>query len=189
MTPRQIRTYKSFLRHELQKAVKKISKNSRKRRGQKIIRTLTRTFAFKRAQNIMTYVPVSGEIDTREILSLAGCRHKNIYVPKIDSWRKNMSAVRIKNPRVDLKKGTYGIMEPRGRHLRKLSPARLDLVIVPGLGFDRYGGRLGRGAGYFDCFLRRTKKAKKIGLAFREQMRKKIPMESHDVFLDRVIVG
>lgn len=154
-----------------------------------MIRALTRSAEFKRARNIMTYVPLSNEVDTWTFLSDASRHQKNIYVPKIHARRKTMSAVKISNPIKDLKKGSYGIFEPRGRHLPRLNPSRLDLVIVPGLGFDRSGGRLGRGAGYFDRFLKRTGKAKKIGLAFREQMKRKIPMESHDVYLDRVIVG
>ena len=153
------------------------------------MRVLFRSAEFKHARNIMTYVPVSGEVDTRDFLSGAFCRDRNIYVPKINSVRKTMTPVQVNNPARNLKRGSYGIMEPHGHHLKKLNPAKLDLVIVPGLGFDRSGGRLGRGAGYFDRFLKRTKKAKKIGLAFREQIKKKIPMESHDVFLDRVIVG
>ncbi|MBI3306310.1 MAG: 5-formyltetrahydrofolate cyclo-ligase [Candidatus Omnitrophica bacterium] len=173
----------------MRKAIGAISGNSRKRRSRKIIRALVRTVEFKQARNIMTYIPISGEVDTRTVLLSARKGHKKIYVPKINSSRKTIAAIRISNPSLELKKGKYGILEPCGRHLSRLNPAKIDLVIVPGLGFDRSGGRLGRGAGYFDRFLKRTKKAKKIGLAFREQMRKKIPMESHDVFMDRVIAG
>ena len=189
MKSRPIQEHKSFLRHELRQAVKKITKNSRRHRSQKISRSLMRSAEFKRAHHIMIYVPIAGEVDTRDFLSQAFCQDKNIYIPKINSTTKKMTPIQIKNPKSELKRGTYGIMEPHGRHLKRLNPAKLDLVIVPGLGFDRSGGRLGRGVGYFDRFLKRAKKAKTIGLAFREQIRKKIPMERHDVYLDRVMIG
>ena len=68
-------------------------------------------------------------------------------------------------------------------------PEELELVIVPGLGFDREGGRIGRGEGYFDRFLAEAKRAYKIGLAFECQMVERVPCESSDVILDEILVG
>ncbi len=63
----------------------------------------------------------------------------------------------------------------------------MDVIVVPGVGFDRAGGRLGRGGGYYDRALRSAPKVPKIGLCFREQLVKKIPMAKRDVRVDKVI--
>lgn len=135
----------------------------------------------------MTYVALSDEVDTRELILKALALRKNVYAPRIFKKRKEIGIFQIRHPRKDLRKGTYGIQEPGALSFHQGNPARLDLVIVPGLGFDRRGGRLGRGGGYFDRFLLKTNRARKIGLAFREQMVRKIPIGSHDIRVDRVI--
>lgn len=68
----------------------------------------------------------------------------------------------------------------------------LDLMLMPGLGFDLKGGRLGRGKGFYDTYLRRCSEHPKgkpytIALAFKEQICKKIPVDSNDVFIDEVL--
>jgi 5-formyltetrahydrofolate cyclo-ligase len=63
----------------------------------------------------------------------------------------------------------------------------MDLIIAPGVAFDRRGGRLGRGGGYYDRLLRRAEKVPVIGLCFREQLVKKVPMKPHDVRMNKVI--
>jgi 5-formyltetrahydrofolate cyclo-ligase len=63
----------------------------------------------------------------------------------------------------------------------------MDLIIVPGVAFDRKGGRLGRGAGYYDRLLRKARSVPKIGLCFREQLVRKVPMKKHDMSVDKII--
>lgn len=93
----------------------------------------------------------------------------------------------------DVTAGAYGIFEPRPelRLLadRQLSPEKLDVVLVPGLAFSRRGARLGRGAGYYDRFLARLSDCSVlIGLAFEEQILPTVPMESHDRFMNYIIL-
>ena len=93
---------------------------------------------------------------------------------------------RVRHLSRDLKESCYGIREPKafcpGR-----SADRMDVIIVPGVGFDRAGARLGRVGGFYDRALRRVRKVPKIGLCFREQLVKKIPVKKHDVRVDKVI--
>lgn len=135
----------------------------------------------------MTYVALSDEVDTRELILKALALRKNVYAPRVLRKRKEIGIFQIRHPLKELRGGTYGIQEPGVANRSQGDPARLDLVIVPGLGFDRRGARLGRGGGYFDRFLLKAKRARKIGLAFREQMVRKIPTGCHDVRVDRVI--
>jgi 5-formyltetrahydrofolate cyclo-ligase len=92
----------------------------------------------------------------------------------------------------ELALGMYKILEPRAE-LRTLPGSRveaasLDLVVVPGVAFDREGGRTGHGFGYYDKLLGRARPdAPLIALAFECQLFPRIPMQPHDIFMDKVV--
>lgn len=88
-----------------------------------------------------------------------------------------------------LASGAFGILEPkleyRNRPERRYSPEKIDLVLVPGLAFDRFGGRLGRGKGFYDRFFQKLpQKTVLVGLAFDEQLVERVPVEPHDRKMD-----
>ena len=68
-----------------------------------------------------------------------------------------------------------------------IPPEELDLIIVPGIAYDTRGERLGMGGGFYDAYLDRATKAKRIALAFSCQLVAKIPMEDHDVRVHKII--
>lgn len=85
----------------------------------------------------------------------------------------------------DLTSGAFGIWEPLPNPARLLSPDAFDLVLVPGLAFDLDGGRLGRGAGFYDRFLATLpKKTRLVGVAFDEQIVPKAPRDAFDLPVD-----
>jgi len=85
-----------------------------------------------------------------------------------------------------LEKGRYGILEPARKHYCDIK--KLDLVIVPGVAFDRRGNRLGRGKGYYDDLLSRLPKdTPSIGLAYDFQILPTLPTTPTDVSVSRVI--
>lgn len=142
---------------------------------------------FRKARTIMAYMPLRYEVDTRALLvKLLGLK-KKLFLPAVNRKRGVIAVFQVKNLKRDLVPGSYGILEPRPGRCAPGRASELDLVLVPGLGFDRQGGRLGHGKGYFDKFLRKAKRAKKIGIAFREQILEKIPLEKHDQRVDCVI--
>ena len=79
---------------------------------------------------------------------------------------------------------SFGILEPTGLRCEALES--IDVILVPGVAFDREGNRLGRGKGYYDKVLKRTS-AWKIGVCFDFQVLTQIPSESHDIKMDEVI--
>src|SRR5690606_25232452 len=86
----------------------------------------------------------------------------------------------------ELSPGTFGVMEPPEKEEIVLKD--IDVVVVPGVAFDRNGYRIGYGAGYYDNFLPKLKSdAKNIAVAFEMQLRDLIPVESHDVKMDMII--
>ena len=157
----------------------------RRAKSKKIFRQLLKDPILKRSGHIALYYGIMPEVATRPFLKML-MKGKKIYLPKIDLKTKILKFRRVCSLSKDLSRGPYGIMEPRFSCPAR--PAdRMDLIIVPGVAFDRKGGRLGRGAGYYDRLLKKAKRVFKIGLCFREQLIKKVPMGPRDVRVNRVI--
>jgi 5-formyltetrahydrofolate cyclo-ligase len=177
LTKKQIRS-KILLRLKIQK------EEDRRRKSKIIKEKLFRTQIFKKAKRVMFYISFDGEVNTKEMIKEAVRLGKIVAVPVCQKNRR-IKPARL-DKRVKLKKGPYGIGEPVIK--RFLDLEALDLVIVPGVAFDRKGNRLGRGKGYYDSFLKKLpNKAASIGLAFAFQILPCIPATRRDVSVDRVI--
>lgn len=178
---------KYLLRKQLRQGLLKIRGALRREKSQRIMARLLRSTYFKKAKTLLTYVAHPTEVETRTLIQSAFRLHKTVCAPRVDSRTRKIQVYEIKNLRNDLRLGAFGIREPKKRRGCLTDPQALDLIVVPGLGFDRHGGRIGRGGGYFDRFLKKATHAKKVGLAFREQLVKKVPMSRQDVRMDWVI--
>ena len=143
---------------------------------------------FSGARSLLVYKALPSEVETEAVLKEAWKKGKKVYLPYVDASQKKMYALETKSL-TTLLSGPYGILAPPFDPRCVVRPEALELVIVPGVGFDREGGRIGRGEGYFDRFLVGAKRAYKIGLAFKCQMVERVPCEANDVILDEVIVG
>ncbi len=137
---------------------------------------------YKNAKNILCYASFTGEVDTKELLDRILKDGKNLFLPRCDVKNHTMQAIEV-NALSTLKKGAYGIAEPSGEGT---APEKLDLVIVPLVGFDRKKARLGYGGGYYDRFLPETN-AVRIAIAFSNQEVSEIPIEKTDALLDIVV--
>ncbi len=180
-----VRNQKKILRLELKKRLAALTPKSRKARSLKIFRKVLKNPFYKKAGSILVYVSFGNEVETGPLIRHALKDGKRIFAAKVRVSDKKIHIYRIQDFKKDLRRGAFGIMEPKCRQQGKAS--ELDLVLVPGLGFDRKGRRLGRGEGYFDRFLARASRAKKIGLAFRVQLVPRIPALKHDIPVDKII--
>jgi 5-formyltetrahydrofolate cyclo-ligase len=147
---------------------------------------------FLKANCVMLYVSKgTREVQTDILINKALKMGKKVVLPVTLNRERNIEPVYLKDFRGGLIKGLYGIYEPVMSYNEK--PAKLediDLVIVPGLAFDRNNNRLGHGHGYYDNFLRHLPgHISTIGLGFRFQLFKNIPVTSHDVSLAKVITN
>lgn len=141
---------------------------------------------FVRAERFLLYAAFRGEVETAGLRAALLARGKVVCLPLAVPETKGMRAVRVDGG-VELAPGFQGIPEPRGG--RDFPPEDLDVVVVPGLLFDRQGNRLGYGGGYYDRFLAdRAPRALRVGLGFACQVAEGgIPAEPHDARLDVLV--
>ena len=147
---------------------------------------LTATDAFRQAESIMIFLPLRHEIDARPIALRAWQEGKTITAPLVGVAQKNIIPVEVRSFEEPMDEDRYGVMTPRGG--RPFPVEMLDLVVVPGLGFDRDGHRLGRGCGYYDRFLAQpTMRAVTCGLAMDVQVVEQVPVGPYDVPMDMLV--
>jgi 5-formyltetrahydrofolate cyclo-ligase len=142
------------------------------------------------AKTVMFYIDVRAEVRTRHSLPAALKSGKTIIVPWCND-QGELELFRLADMN-ELAVGMYKILEPKSE-LRSL-PAKqcraeeLDLVMVPGVAFDRRGGRMGHGKGYYDKLLQHARaNTPLIALAFECQLFPEIPVAPHDIFMDKII--
>lgn len=176
---------KARLRSKILNILRKQKKEERQRKSRKIKQRLFRLKAFKKTKRVMFYLAFDSEVETQEMIIEAQKKGKIVAVPVCDRHKKKIIPCRI-GLRERLKKGSYGIKEPCIR--RPLAIQDIDLVIVPGIAFDKKGNRLGRGEGYYDSFLKRLNpETISIGLAFDIQILPTLPVTHQDVAVDKVL--
>lgn len=143
--------------------------------------------ALTAAKAVMAFAPLDDEPDLSPLLGALMARGTMVCIPKVDWFSGAMRPVAIESMDRDLALSRLNLREPRS-DLRPVSPGELDLVLVPGLAFDLRGGRLGRGKGFYDRFLRLlTAKTVTCGVCFACQVIDEVPMEPHDVRLGALV--
>ena len=142
------------------------------------------------AETVMFYIDVRSEVRTRHDLALALTSGKTIVVPWCNADGE-LELFRLDNMD-ELEVGMYKILEPRSE-LRSLAEKQvnvetLDMIMVPGVAFDRRGARMGHGKGYYDKLLQHARSnTPLVALAFECQLFDEIPVANHDIFMDTLI--
>jgi 5-formyltetrahydrofolate cyclo-ligase len=145
--------------------------------------------AIQKARSILFYASMPGEVDTLAMIEKAIFSGKRVALPIVEQNQRKLIPTLISSME-DVLKGTYGIAEPHFDPDKVLAFKDLDVVIVPGLAFDRHYHRLGRGKGYYDRFLSTLPKTvSTVGLAFDFQLTESLPTETHDMRLQQIIAG
>jgi 5-formyltetrahydrofolate cyclo-ligase len=135
--------------------------------------------AFRVSQTVMAYLALAQEVQTWRLIERSRQQQKRIVVPVIMGTA--LVAVELPRDTAQLRRGAYGILEPCCKEA-SVRPEEIDFVLVPGLGFDRQGGRVGFGKGYYDRFLGQLSvTARYCGLAFSMQMVSHVPCMPYDV--------
>ena len=174
------------MKHKIRSHIKeKLSSHSELEKNKKSGIIKDRLFnekAFKEAKVVMFYVSLKDEVSTMSMIDEAIKIGKRVCVPVIIKEEKRLIAGEIKNRIADLERQHFGIYQPKAGHVKEVPLEDIDLIIVPGIAFDKKNVRLGRGHGYYDRFLCAVpNKTRTVGLAFDFQVVEDLPQDSHDI--------
>lgn len=175
------------LRRLLRQQRSALSHSEQQQAARELYRQLAQHPLFRRARHIALYLPNDGEIDPRPLLRAAQRRGKATYLPVLNAWPRSKMAFQRVRPDERLRANRFGIAEPRRNTRRQRKVWALDLVLLPLVGFDRFGGRLGMGGGFYDRSLAYRKMRKNwhnpplLGLAHDCQQVDRLAMASWDV--------
>lgn len=177
---RQRHKRKNDIRATLSQRRRILSNEKVKLGSQEVVEQLLQNHFFINAKNIMLYYPMKNEIDLRTLMQPT--QGKRFFLPV--THRRSLE-VREYIGEQNLKKGRHRIPEPQTPSYK----GKLDLIIVPGVGFDHHNHRLGRGGGYYDRFLRKYRHVPKIGVGYKFQLVRDIPTDKHDVQMTQVVLS
>lgn len=135
---------------------------------------------FRQSQRVMIYHPMRHEIDVRKIMDMAP--EKEYFLPVV---HRNAIEVHPYKRGDKLKRGKMGVLEP----ITDVYTGKIDLIIVPGVGFDKSNYRIGRGGGYYDRFLKRYNHTPSIGVGYSFQLIDEVIRDKHDKRVTKVIVA
>ncbi|MGE0608133.1 MAG: 5-formyltetrahydrofolate cyclo-ligase [Pirellulales bacterium] len=180
---------------EQKQAIREQAHTNRKAQEDKdeLSQAICRTFAelpeYAAAKTVLYYLDVRTEVRTRHSLSDALASGKKIVVPYcVDGELELFHLTSME----ELSVGMYKILEPkvelRALPEKRVDVAELDLIMVPGVAFDRTGGRMGHGFGYYDKLLEKARpQTPLVALAFECQLFPEIPTQAHDIYMDKII--
>ncbi len=178
---------KSFLRREALKKRNSMTNAEVEKKSEKIKENLFRTDEFAKAKVIMFYVSKDYEVKTKGMIESALNNGKKTVVPVTEKTNRNLIASEIKSYG-ELHQGVFDILEPKREIIRVVDPKEIDLVIVPGIVFDKNGTRIGYGHGYYDNFLKNVRKDTDIiALAYEFQVVDKIPTQDGDIPVNKIV--
>ena len=176
---------KAALRQRLRERLKAMPPVERATGSANLCGLLREQSLWKQARCVLFYAALSDEVDVWPLLEVAIAEGKIVTLPRYRSEQECYGAARLQNLGNDTKSGEFGIREPTA-DCAGVPLNQLDLILVPGVGFDLTGRRLGRGKGYYDRLLTGVRGAK-CGLAFEKQIVMAIPVEPHDIVLDYIV--
>ena len=174
---------KRILRAELRRKLGEVGPDRLRDASKAACDRLADTEEFRRAHAVMIFLPLRYEIDARPLALRAWQEGKTVTVPLVGHTQKHMIPVVVRSLEEPMDADQYGVQSPRGSEPFPID--MLELAVVPALGFDREGHRIGRGGGFYDRFLAQPEfQAVACGLAIEEQVVDHIPTAPHDVPLD-----
>ena len=176
---------KTEIRKTLLKQRRGLSASKKTQYELQMLNSLRTWDVFKEACIIHIFLSKADEPETSQIIELAWKSGKQIGVPCVLPDTPELFHSQL-NSFEDLRPGDLVVLEPSPEQRTALTPESFDLVIVPGVAFDRQGGRLGYGKGYYDRFLDQSL-AFRLALAFDFQILETVPTEMYDVPMDGIL--
>jgi 5-formyltetrahydrofolate cyclo-ligase len=178
-----MRELKNSIRHILRHRKEAMIPNDRLEKSERISHHLMKLI--RSDETIMVYTSKEKEVNTIPLITALFKQGNPVIVPIIVKEDVSLRLSYIRDFSV-LVPSTFGVPEPIGNEI-PATGEDVDTIILPMLGFDRTGGRMGYGAGYYDRFLAKTKNIQKIGIAFACQEYDNLPVDENDIPMDFII--
>ena len=152
------------------------------RRSEAIMHKVELLPQFEPAKTVLLYWSMDDEVQTHSFVE-RWYREKTLLLPCVDG--NDLRLRQYTGPKCMVAGEQFGIGEPTGEEFTRLD--EIEMIIVPGVAFDRHNNRMGRGRGFYDRLLSSTPSALKVGVAFDFQMLDEIPVEPFDIPMDKVV--
>lgn len=179
---------KSELRREYTQMREAMDQRDVERLSEKIIDTILKLPVFRKAETVMVYLNFKNEVDSLKMIEESFKAGKKVVIPYCVKETMEIIPAELNDIEKEITKGKNGYLQTKKECVKPIPVEDIDLVIVPGIAFDKRCYRLGFGAGYYDRFLRKLNFEKPtIGVCYDFQIIHSIPTESHDVPLDFII--
>ena len=176
---------KKALRASIKQKRRALSIEYRQQASRKMQAELTRLPCYQAAEYIMLYMAMQDEVQLDELIAMVLKDGKKAVIP-LATGAGLMEAVELSDM-ADLVPDKYGIKTVSEEKRRLIAPDKIDLIIVPGVAFDKAGHRLGMGGGFYDRFMLRASRAVRAALAYDCQLLAAVPAEVHDLTVDYII--
>jgi len=183
---------RAHLRRLLRAQRRQLSGPEQRKAAQQLYRQLAQHPLFRRARRIALYLPNDGEIDPSPLMHEAWRRGKTLYLPVLSRWPQQQMRFQQVQAQERLVPNRFRIAEPRPERAKQAAAWSLDLLLMPLVGFDAQGGRLGMGGGFYDrCLAFKTRQPRLkpvlLGLAHACQQVDRLPLEAWDIPLQAIV--
>ena len=176
---------KGEIRRQIEALRKALPREEVVKRSAGICRQVMSLPCYREAETVFFYQAIGNEVSLDLLIEDAYAQGKRVLFPVCEG-RGQMRAYQVHH-NAQLRTGRYGITEPDPERCEEIPPDKIDLVIVPGVAFDRQGNRLGRGAGYYDRFLAKASKAVRVGVGYSEQIVEEVPVTDEDIPMHMIL--
>ncbi|PMR74674.1 5-formyltetrahydrofolate cyclo-ligase [Billgrantia endophytica] len=183
------------LRQELRRRRRALTPNQQRNAARALCRRLRQLPEIRRARRVALYLPNDGEIDPSPLIAWLKDRSVRIYLPVLKPLSSNSLWFVHYHRGTPMVRNRFGIPEPDTQHgahrARRLPTWALDLILLPLVGFDDQGQRMGMGGGFYDRSLAFTRRPgprpRLLGLAHECQRVEQLPVAPWDVPLDAIV--
>lgn len=193
-----LRAAKQALRRDVKQRVAALSEQEKQRQSKVVSQKLFKHPKYASCDRIAVFLSMHDEVHMEDILRDLFARGKTCFIPRYQGQGGNhmdMLQLHSMQDMDALPLTSWNIRQPAEEDLTRaeaLETGGLDLILMPGLGFDRSGKRLGRGKGFYDTYLERCAqhprgKPYTVALAFKEQLCAEIPVDDHDMLIDEIL--
>ncbi len=183
---------RNTLRKKIRQQRRALTTAQQHHHSDKIACQISHSHLFRSAQQSACYLANDGEVNLMPVIQRMWSMGKQCYLPLLSEGKDKRMWFAPYTANTTLKPNGYGILEPQNNPHQWIAPQQLDLVLMPLVGFDSNGNRLGMGGGYYDrsfAFLNRSfgiKKPRLLGVAYALQHCDNLPTEPWDVPLNAI---